>query len=71
MMAGVRFNVQFDEDVLKYLDDEAKRIGVSRSGMLSFMLEQYRTQRESIAMVGQVQELIKTIENSSNFDAKA
>lgn len=68
-MAGVRFNVQFDEDVLKYLDAEAKRIGVSRSGMLSFMLEQYRTQKDSINMVAQLQELINAVEEKGVLHA--
>lgn len=57
-MATVRFNTSLDEHILAYLDSEAKRIGVSRGGMLSFMIEQYKTNRESIAVVGQIQELM-------------
>lgn len=57
-MATVRFNTSLDEHILAYLDSEAKRIGVSRGGMLSFMVEQYKTNRESVAVVGQIQEMM-------------
>lgn len=57
-MATVRFNTSLDEHILSYLDSEAKRIGVSRGGMISFMIEQYKTNRESIAVVGQIQEMM-------------
>lgn len=68
-MAVVRFNTSLDEHILEYLDSEAKRIGVSRGGMISFMIEQYKTNRDSIAVVGQIQEMMnvqKMLESSKN-----
>jgi len=58
-MATVRFNTSLDEHVLQYLDDEANRIGVSRGGMISFMIEQYKTQKDSMAMVNNMQAIIE------------
>lgn len=58
-MATIRFNTSLDEHVLAYLDDEAKRIGVPRSGMISFMIEQYKTQKESVAAIESLQNLVE------------
>lgn len=58
-MATVRFNTSLDEHVLSYLDSEAKRIGVTRGGMISFMIEQYKTQKDSMAMVNNMQAIIE------------
>lgn len=58
-MATIRFNTSLDEHVLAYLDDEAKRIGVTRGGMISFMIEQYKTQKESVAAIESLQNLVE------------
>ena len=58
-MATVRFNTSLDEHVMSYLDSEAKRIGVTRGGMISFMIEQYKTQKDSMAMVNNMQAIIE------------
>lgn len=69
-MATVRFNTSLDEHVLAYLDDEAKRIGVTRGGMISFMIEQYKTQKDSMAMVNNMQLLIEQMQNIQEDESK-
>lgn len=56
-MAFKRFNVSLSENVLEYMDSEAERVGLSRSGMIAFMVEQYRTQREAMGVVGAMDKL--------------
>lgn len=65
-MATVRFNTSLDEYVLSYLDSEAKRIGVTRGGMISFMIEQYKTQKDSMAMVDKMQQLMQQMNDKES-----
>jgi metal-responsive CopG/Arc/MetJ family transcriptional regulator len=65
-MATVRFNTSLDEHVLSYLDSEAKRIGVTRGGMISFMIEQYKTQKDSMAMVDKMQQLMQQMNDKES-----
>ena len=57
-----RVSLQFDEKVLEYIDEEASRIGVSRSAMISFMVEQYKTQKETIASMAVLQDVLNRMD---------
>lgn len=45
-MSFKRFNVSLNENVLLYLDSEAERIGLSRSGMMALLIDEYKTRRD-------------------------
>lgn len=60
-MATVRFNTNLDEHILAYLDSEAKRIGISRGGMITFMIEKYRSDKEAIDVMNQLPDFIQKI----------
>lgn len=60
-MATVRFNTNLDEHILAYLDSEAKRIGISRGGMITFMIEKYRNDKDAIDVMNQLPDFIQKI----------
>ena len=60
-MATVRFNTNLDEHILAYLDSEAKRIGISRGGMITFMIEKYRNDKDVVDVMNQLPDFIQKI----------
>lgn len=60
-MATVRFNTNLDEHILAYLDSEAKRIGISRGGMITFMIEKYRNDKDAMDVMNQLPDFIQKI----------
>ena len=53
-----KVSVSFAEKTLEYIDFQAEEIGVTRSAMLAFMVEQYRKQDETMSTLRELQELI-------------
>lgn len=53
-----KVTVSFSEKTLEYVDLKATEIGVTRSAMLSFMVELYRKQDEATDMLFQLQEVL-------------
>ena len=49
----------FAEKTLEYIDFQAEEIGVTRSAMIAFMVEQYRKQDETMSTLRELQELIE------------
>lgn len=45
----IRTNITIDPDVLAYIDDYAKRTGISRSGAIAVMVSQFKSSMEGIA----------------------
>ena len=54
-----KVSVSFAEKTLEYIDFQAEEIGVTRSAMLAFMVEQYRKQDETMSTLRELQELIE------------
>lgn len=54
-----KVSVSFAEKTLNYVDKQAELIGVTRSAMLAFMIEQYRKQDETMSTLKELQELIE------------
>lgn len=54
-----KVSVSFAENTLNYVDKQAELIGVTRSAMLAFMIEQYRKQDETMSTLKELQELIE------------
>lgn len=53
-----KVTVSFSEKTLEYVDLKAEEIGVTRSAMMSFMVEMYRKQDEATDMISQLQEVL-------------
>lgn len=54
-----KVSVSFAEKTLEYIDFQAEEIGVTRSAMIAFMVEQYRKQDETMSTLKELQELIE------------
>lgn len=54
-----KVSVSFAEKTLEYIDFQAEEIGVTRSAMIAFMVEQYRKQDETMSTLRELQELIE------------
>ena len=58
-----KVSVSFAEKTLEYIDFQAEEIGVTRSAMIAFMVEQYRKQDETMSTLRELQELIEKEQN--------
>lgn len=58
-----KVSVSFAEKTLEYIDFQAEEIGVTRSAMIAFMVEQYRKQDETMSTLKELQELIEKEQN--------
>lgn len=54
-----KVSVSFAEKVLEYIDVKAEEIGVTRSAMLAFMVEQYKKQDETMSTLKELQVMIE------------
>lgn len=54
-----KVSVSFAENTLDYVDNQAELIGVTRSAMLAFMIEQYRKQDETMSTLKELQAMIE------------
>lgn len=43
-----RVNINFDEELLKKIDDYAKKLGVNRSATISMLCSEYLDQKEAL-----------------------
>lgn len=58
-----KVSVSFAEKTLEYIDFQAEEIGVTRSAMIAFMVEQYRKQDETMSTLRELQEMIEKEQN--------
>lgn len=65
-----RFNVQLNDQALEYLDSEANRIGISRSGMVALMLDQYRSQKETFTAFDNMKKVMEDLEKAGALSEK-
>lgn len=69
MKENKRISLVLDPYVLAYVDSEREKIGVSRAAMFSFMVEQYRNQKEALKVIEDVSGLVEKIEElNDKFD---
>lgn len=60
-----RVTISLSESTLEYIDGEATRIGTNRSSMITFMVEQYRTQKDNLEAMGAIQIMLEDIQQQS------
>lgn len=67
---AIRVNVSFEESILNKIDEEAKRIGLSRSAFIAVAVNQYFQQMENVNAVSTLKEMIDKVEllNQINID---
>lgn len=67
---AIRVNVSFEENILNKIDEEAKRIGLSRSAFIAVAVNQYFQQMENVNAVSALKEMIDKVEllNQINND---
>ena len=67
---AIRVNVSFEENILNKIDEEAKRIGLSRSAFIAVAVNQYFQQMENVNAVSTLKEMIDKVEllNQINID---
>lgn len=67
---AIRVNVSFEQSILNKIDEEAKRIGLSRSAFIAVAVNQYFQQMENVNAVSTLKEMIDKVEllNQINID---
>lgn len=67
---ALRVNVSLEESILNKIDEEAKRIGLSRSAFIAVAVNQYFLQMENVNAVSALKEMIDKVEllNQINID---
>lgn len=59
---ALRVNVSLEESILNKIDEEAKRIGLSRSAFIAVAVNQYFQQMENVNAVSALKEMIDKVE---------
>lgn len=62
-MAKIRINMNFEEDVLRMIDDEAKRMGVNRTSCVTFIVSNYIQQRKALEATDELKKIFSTLES--------
>lgn len=61
-MAMVKCNFMMSEDVKAWYKDEAEKVGLSMSGLMSFVLAQYKKNEESRQVLAELNNANKNID---------
>lgn len=57
--------ISLSESTLEYIDSEAARIGTNRSSMITFMVEQYRSQKDNLEAMSSIQQMMEDLKKES------
>lgn len=65
---ATRVNVSLEESILNKVDEEAKRMGLSRSAFITVAVNQYFMQIENVNAVSTLKEMIDKVELLSQIN---
>ena len=64
-----RVNVRISSSLNEWLDEEAKKTGLTKTAIMMMATEDYRKQKEAMTMFADIGQLVNVIENSNrNLD---
>lgn len=61
-----RVNISLEDGILKRLDDEAKRVGISRSAFVAVAINNYFVQQDNVAAVNQLAAMLEKLESKES-----
>lgn len=65
---ATRVNMTFDETLLIRIDDEAKKMGLSRSAFVAVAVNQYLMQIDNVQAVKDVKSMLDKLEKLTQFN---
>lgn len=65
---AIRVNMTFDETLLNRVDDEAKKMGLSRSAFFAVAVNQYLMQIDNVQAVKDVKSMLDKLERLTKFN---
>ena len=65
---ATRVNMTFDETLLNRVDDEAKKMGLSRSAFFAVAANQYLMQIDNVQAVKDVKSMLDKLEQLTQFN---
>lgn len=65
---AIRVNMTFDETLLNRIDDEAKKMGLSRSAFVAVAVNQYLMQIDNVQAVKDVKSMLDKLEQLTQFN---
>lgn len=65
---AIRVNMTFDETLLIRIDDEAKKMGLSRSAFVAVAVNQYLMQIDNVQAVKDVKSMLDKLERLTKFN---
>jgi penicillin V acylase-like amidase (Ntn superfamily) len=65
-MAKVRLNIQIDETMKDYIEEQSDRLGVSQNGFINLCLAQYKEQKEVVQSMSNINEVVCRLERLQN-----
>lgn len=65
---ATRVNMTFDETLLIRIDDEAKKMGLSRSAFVAVAVNQYLMQIDNVQAVKDVKSMLDKLEQLTQFN---
>ena len=65
---ATRVNMTFDETLLIRIDDEAKKMGLSRSAFVAVAVNQYLMQIDNVQAVKDVKSMLDKLERLTQFN---
>lgn len=61
-MAKVKMNIQFEEDMKEYIEEQSERLGVSQSGFINLCIAQYKEQHDTIIAMNNIKLIVDKLD---------
>lgn len=65
---AIRVNVSFEEKILERMDEESKKMGISRSAFIAVAVNQYLMQIDNVQAVKDVKSMLDKLEKITQFN---
>lgn len=65
---AIRVNVSFEEKILERMDEESKKMGISRSAFIAVAVNQYLMQIDNVQAVKDVKSMLDKLERLTQFN---
>lgn len=65
---SIRVNVSFEEKILERMDEESKKMGISRSAFIAVAVNQYLMQIDNVQAVKDVKSMLDKLEKITQFN---
>lgn len=65
---AIRVNVSFEEKILERMDEESKKMGISRSAFIAVAVNQYLMQIDNVQAIKDVKSMLDKLERLTQFN---